>query len=266
MSKKSLHFGINDYPGTKSDLRGCVNDARDWEKELKKRGFATKILLDSQCTKANMIKEFERIVDATGPDDIAVITYSGHGTWVPDRNGDEADGRDEALCPHDIAKGQVLLDDELVKIFNKRGYSSRVIFISDSCHSGTVARAVPGFLDDDMDPQARYLAPEVFIDDEELLAKAVKVENDPHNCQPEAAAVLFSGCNDTEYSYDANFKGKPQGAFTHVAIRELNKLAPAATYADWFREIRKYLPHQRYPQTPQLQANKAQKKWKIFEA
>jgi hypothetical protein len=29
MAKKVLCIGINDYPGTDSDLSGCVNDAND---------------------------------------------------------------------------------------------------------------------------------------------------------------------------------------------------------------------------------------------
>ena len=40
MSKKALCIGINDYPGTDSDLSGCVNDANDWAAELASRGFA----------------------------------------------------------------------------------------------------------------------------------------------------------------------------------------------------------------------------------
>ena len=35
MGKKfALCIGINDYPGTGSDLSGCVNDANDWGKIL----------------------------------------------------------------------------------------------------------------------------------------------------------------------------------------------------------------------------------------
>ena len=30
MAKHALCIGINDYPGTGSDLSGCVNDANDW--------------------------------------------------------------------------------------------------------------------------------------------------------------------------------------------------------------------------------------------
>ncbi|MGE5839594.1 MAG: caspase family protein, partial [Deltaproteobacteria bacterium] len=39
MAKRALCIGINDYPGTGSDLAGCVNDANDWAVLLKKRGF-----------------------------------------------------------------------------------------------------------------------------------------------------------------------------------------------------------------------------------
>ena len=35
MAKKlALCIGINDYPGTDSDLSGCVNDANDWAANL----------------------------------------------------------------------------------------------------------------------------------------------------------------------------------------------------------------------------------------
>ena len=37
--KRSLHIGINDYPGTGSDLSGCINDANDWREMLEARDF-----------------------------------------------------------------------------------------------------------------------------------------------------------------------------------------------------------------------------------
>ena len=46
MALKSLCIGINDYPGTGSDLNGCVNDALDWAAELRGRGFETITLLN----------------------------------------------------------------------------------------------------------------------------------------------------------------------------------------------------------------------------
>lgn len=269
--KRSLHIGINDYPGTGSDLSGCVNDANDWRETLEARGFETTSLLDAEATKSNMHESISRIVGDTGRDDITVITYSGHGTWVPDQDGDESDGRDEALCPHDITQGEILIDDELYEIFSERKRGARIIFISDSCHSGTVAKAarlMPGTEDDSWNFQKiRFLAPEFYIKkDEVLLRRALQVEKVKSRGKIRAASVLLSGCKDEEYSYDAWFNGRPNGAFTYAALQTHKNLPKAATYRDWYWEIRKMLPHVRYPQTPQLSGSWQQRnKWRVFE-
>jgi hypothetical protein len=56
MAKYALCIGINDYPGTGSDLAGCVNDANDWATLLKNRGFLVDKLLDKQA-KGDAIRE-----------------------------------------------------------------------------------------------------------------------------------------------------------------------------------------------------------------
>lgn len=121
-------------------------------------------LIDKAATKSNMHEAISKIVGDTGREDIAVITFSGHGTWLADEDGDEPDGRDEALCPYDMTEGQILTDDDLYAIFRERKRGARIIMISDSCHSGTVARArtvMPGAEQDPWNFQKiRYLAPE----------------------------------------------------------------------------------------------------------
>ena len=37
MAKYALCIGINNYPGTASDLAGCVNDVDDWAAALEER-------------------------------------------------------------------------------------------------------------------------------------------------------------------------------------------------------------------------------------
>ena len=37
--KRSLHIGINDYPGTGNDLFGCVNDSNDWREAMEALDF-----------------------------------------------------------------------------------------------------------------------------------------------------------------------------------------------------------------------------------
>lgn len=268
--KRSLHIGINDYPGTGSDLSGCVNDANDWKENLEARGFQTIALLDGEASKSNMVEAISKIVGDTGCDDIAVITYSGHGTWVPDEDDDEVDGRDEAFCPHDINQGQILTDDELYEILSKRQRGARVIVISDSCHSGTVTRAgnlMPGTASDSWNfKKTRFLAPEIYIKDDEVrLGRARRVEKAKASGSIWAAAVLLSGCDDQEYSFDAWFKGRPNGAFTYTALQTLKRLPGTATYRDWHREIRKILPNVNYPQTPQISGSWQQRtKWGVL--
>ena len=67
----------------------------------------------------------------------------------------------------------------------------------------------------------------------------------------------MSGCQDVEYSYDAYFQNRPNGAFTFVALQALKHIKPTSTYQDWYKAIRKILPSQQYPQSPNLYGSAA---------
>ncbi len=127
---------------------------------------------------------------------------------------------------------------------------------------------MPGAEDDTWKfPTVRFLAPSVYLkDDQDGLQKAMKVEKLQLASKLRAATLLLSGCKDTEYSYDAWFNGRSNGAFTYVALQALKILPAKAVYRDWYREIRKVLPHTRYPQTPQISGSWRQRtKWRVFE-
>lgn len=260
MAKQALCIGINDYPGTDNDLQGCVNDANDWAALLRERGFQVTSLLDKQATKAAIVEHIERLLAQDKAGDQIVITYSGHGTWLPDQDGDEADHRDEALCPYDLSNGP-LLDDELFELFNARHPRARLVLISDSCHSGTVARysrLTPG------DRRVRYLSMSHFVSDRMQLARARSVERSAPRSRARLGALLMAGAQDTEYSWDTSFEGRPNGAFTRVAIDALRTLPSSATYSEWQRAIRSRLPSADYPQSPNLVGTATQKRWPIF--
>jgi metacaspase-1 len=258
--KFALCIGINDYPGTGSDLRGCVNDANDWAAELSKRDFDVTTLLDGEATGDAMRAAIRASIDNAASGDTVVITYSGHGTWVPDLDDDEQDRRDEALCPYDIASRGPLLDDELFELFSERRRGVRVVLISDSCHSGSVARYAPRM--GSGSGSIRYLAPEVFLSERD--AAAARRLPRVWRGRPRHAALLLSGCQDPEYSYDATFDGRPNGAFTYVALAALRRLPEGATYRDWMKEIQLALPSQDYPQQPGLQGTTAQRRWPVL--
>jgi len=256
--KHSLHIGINNYPGTANDLRGCVNDATGWEKLLKTvYGFETKSLLDSNATYRNVTREIKKLVDSSTDKSNIVITFSGHGTNVKDVSGDEEDRRDEALCLYD----KLLIDDQLREILGKLAKGAHLTFISDSCHSGTVTRSFLNTLYDEDAPKPRYLPPE---DDEEVFEIAPKsVSKKIFNPQEDMNEVLLTGCDATQYSYDARISGKFQGAMSANAIRILYD-NPTCTYEEFYKLLRGDLPSRQYPQTPQLEGAKANLERKVF--
>lgn len=265
MAKQALCVGINNYPGTKSDLNGCVNDAHDWAQELRSRGYRAKVLLDKQATRRAIVGALTKLVTSAVVGDSLVFTYAGHGSWLPDdANGEEPDGRDEMLCPYDVGDEQYLLDDDLAKIFKKKAKGVRLYFISDSCHSGSVARfAADPLASTNRMPKIRLLPPLEFIKDEKTRERIALSARTPSSSRGETyPALLLSGCKDVEFSYDADFDGRPNGAMTRVALEALEQ--NPATPQEWFRAIRARLPSPMYPQTPQLFGGREAKTGPMF--
>jgi metacaspase-1 len=262
MSKNALCIGINDYPGTDSDLQGCVNDAADWAAELTRRGFAVSRLTDAQATKAAMVSAIRGLIRGARSGDSLVITYSGHGTWVPDSSGDEPDGRDEGLCPHDITTVGPLLDDEIRNLFGARGEGVRLALLSDSCHSGSVTRGREEGLDAN-GPRARFLPLAAWMPEGELPRAGGRPTALVSGLRRSGGDLLLAGCQDTEYSWDTSFQGRPNGAFTYYALKTLREDNPA-TYEAWFNAVRAYLPSTRLPQAPQILGSARERRFAVF--
>jgi hypothetical protein len=270
MAKYALCIGINDYPGTGSDLSGCVNDASDWTAVLQRRGFVTAKMFDRQASGKNIRAAIASTIGKAKNGDLVVIQYSGHGSYVPDEDGDEPDGTDECICPYDINSKGPITDDELFDIYSAKKPGVKLVVISDSCHSGTVARfapiTTPPTAKGRNPPQrkVRFLPPATFLSARKVARLGIRGGIRRSNPPGRYAALLMAGCQDTEYSYDAFFQGRPNGAFSFVAIRALAKLPQSATYAVWHKAIREALPSQQYPQSPNLFGSKSMKAWKVL--
>nr|MBL8412077.1 caspase family protein [Dechloromonas sp.] len=277
MAKKALCIGINNYPGTHMDLQGCVNDANDWAGVLAGRGFKVAKLLDDQATKAAMVQAMGDLIGKAAKGDTLVITFSGHGTYQPDEDGDEADGLDEALCPYDLqTKGEALTDDEIKALFASRKAGVRIVLISDSCHSGTVTRAAKAEKDADTRPRFMPMGnwlPTKLLPKDRAGATATTMVG-PSGSSPLLGAysnnlgdLLLSGCKEgpNNFSYDARINGRYNGAFTYYALKALARLKPGATYAEWHKAIVKYLPSASYPQAPQIVGSEGARKGKVLE-
>ena len=264
MALRALCIGINDYPGTGSDLSGCVNDANDWAAELERRGFEVARLLNRQATGDRIRKGIGELVASGRRGDTIVVQFSGHGSYVPDADGDEPDGADECLCPTDTRNGYIT-DDELFELYARRENGVHIVTIADSCHSGTIARfAAAASLADAVGPdrarKVRFLPPASFLRAGDVRALGGSRRVRPASAPGRRAGLTLSGCQDAEYSYDGYFRGRPNGVFSYVALEALKSLPEGTTYAQWFAAIRRKLPSQQYPQTPALSGPPAMKK------
>lgn len=157
---RALLIGVGQYRerGMGAELPGIELDIGVMKEVADSLGFkpsATKVLLNQQATLAAVREALRQwLVEGTSPSDRVLLYYSGHGTQLPDEDGDEDDGLDEAWTLHDMAPARrhgratldgVLLDDELAETL-ARIPSRQVLVLVDACHSGTSTRAGLGVL------------------------------------------------------------------------------------------------------------------------
>ncbi len=146
--RRALCIGIDDYPAP-DNLRGCVADATEWQQALAGLGFEVELLVNGEATRENMLERIKKLIVDSQAGDVLALQYAGHGTTVPDLDGDEAveDSRtgslvDEAICPVDFAAGNLIVDDDLGEIWDLLPPGVSLTMFFDSCHSGGSQRAV----------------------------------------------------------------------------------------------------------------------------
>ena len=269
----SLHIGLNAvspaaYGGWSGELAACEFDAKDMAAIAKSQGMKSTVLLTKQGTRAKMLTAMRKAAKQLKKGDLFFLTYSGHGGQVPDVTGEEIDKQDETWCLYD---GQ-LIDDELY--FELSGFAAgvRILVLSDSCHSGTVTRAVPPPLDgtkvagrSKMMPPAvamrTYREHQAFYN--KLQHDVAKAAGKASTADPDtvlsqlavstrltaiakkfnAAAILISGCQDNQTSMD----GEHNGAFTEQVLKAWNHGSYRGNYAKFHAAVKAGLPASQSP-------------------
>ena len=180
-------------------------------------------MVNGRATKANILRRLEDTIARAQPGDVVVFYYSGHGSQVRDRNGDElTDGLDEIICPYDMDwdRGTYILDDDLDAIFASLPPGVLLEAFFDCCFWGADARGLepeprPELLRRDV----RYLPPPFDI--------AARAEGDEAPRHPPAARLrvlrraqrhvgrLAGGPAAAEDYID----GRPNGIFTYWGCR-----------------------------------------------
>lgn len=224
-------------------------------------GFTNIImLLDTQATTANMMAELNALVAGAMPNDTIFFHYSGHGSQVADKSGEEADGLDEILCPIDLNwRDKMITDDMLKAVFDKLPDGVNLTVCLDCCHSG-------GALDQDNQYQAvtdkqmieddmaggRYLPPPAFaVEGVDELTEGFKpklIQSRDVN----QTGLLLTGCRSHQTSADAYINGIFQGAFTYALSKTLSDNAYRIDHINLIEKINKYMVLAGFTQRPEL--------------
>jgi transcriptional regulator of met regulon len=93
---RALTVGLNSvdpkhYTGWSGELNACEADAEDMTSIVKSEGFKVTTLLTKNATRERVIEKIREASKTLKSGDIFMLSYSGHGGQLPDRNVDEAD-------------------------------------------------------------------------------------------------------------------------------------------------------------------------------
>ncbi len=224
--KRGAVVGLN-YTNTSAALSGCINDANRMKETLERRFHYDQVSVytdpDLKAGKS-IIGILDELV--TSNSDVLFFQYSGHGTQTYDWDGDESDGKDEALYS---VNGRLVTDDDINKVISKLPNNKLMVLVIDACHSGTI------------------------IDLPYILTKdRVKQVNNKHI---NSNVICISGCRDDQVSLDVCYSQTYYGAMSNSLQKVLqNADLRTTTWKQLVLEVRKDILTQGFtnPQVPQL--------------
>jgi len=263
-NKKAVLVGINKYLERGNDLRGCVNDVENMHNVLTNLfNFSPdniRVVIDKRATKQAILDRLSWLVKDNQVGDELVFHYSGHGSQVRDREGDElADGLDEILCPTDLNWDDPLKDDDLALLFKQIIDGVNLTMLCDACHSGSINREIlpPGCSADKNITyiKAKFLPPPFDIAARSLNRDLpISIIGSKGAIEEPQKHVLISGCRDDQTSADANISGKYQGAMTWALTSALRSNS-TLTWQQAVTIVRSTLSKYKFDQIPQLSGN-----------
>jgi metacaspase-1 len=270
VAKSAVLIGVNRYRIPGADLRGCVPDVKNMSSLLQRKyGFGAGdicMLTDFDATKKAIEQAITGLVSGGHRGDVLLVHFSGHGSNVPDDNGDEADNRDEILCPTDLDWYDPLRDDWLRSVFDGLRDGVSLTVITDSCHSGTVTRAIEPpdapviqrYLPSPWDLAAAESGRSLTGTTRGTLHQAPESERKARDIvHVDIPEVLISGCRADQTSADAAIGGGFAGALTYNLVEALTETETPLSYRELHDQTCAKLKHSRYEQIPQLEGSEA---------
>ena len=276
MKREALLVGINDYYGV-NDLQGCINDVTNVRSILKTFfGFENtdiRVLTDSRATKENILLRLEKMVRNAVNGDYLIFHFSGHGSQIRDREGDElADHMDELICPCDMNWDDGFISDDMFSdILKQLKKGVRMEILLDSCHSGTGTRDIMPYLTSGLSnvnfSHYRYLKPPAdiecrYLGDEEMLKPAKSFSTDK---EITLNHILWAGCKDNQTSADALIDGNYNGAFSYYFCKHVRESGGNISRTDLYTRVKNSLKFNHFSQVPQLECREALRSENIFK-
>ncbi|OMB86957.1 caspase family protein [Mycolicibacterium conceptionense] len=265
MAKKAVLIGVNRYRVPGNDLRGCVPDVKNMAELLQQRyefdPDDISLITDFKATKEAIETAVTGLVRGARRGDVLLLHYSGHGSNVPDDDRDESDERDEILCPTDLDWNDPLRDDWLRSVFDGLADGVSLTVITDSCHSGTVTRALEP---PDAPVIERYLPSPWDLAAAESGRGLAGPTRGTRRHKPAADVVhvdipevLISGCRADQTSADAAIAGGFAGALTYNLVEAVTESRTPLSYRELHDQTCAKLKRGRYEQVPQLEGSEA---------
>ena len=265
--RRALCIGINDYGG-QYDLNGCVADTRLWGATFDGLDFDVTYLTDRDASRQGMVSSIEKLLRDSQQGDIAALHFSGHGTYMPDRDGDEAevkpgDTQDEAWVPSDwTTNGDYLIDDDIWTLMGHLKDGVDCTFFIDCCHSETSSRMAPGPLGaaPHGDVRSRKIppSPEMIANYRAARAKTRSTATRTYQGLEDMRHVQFSACLDRQTAKESG----GHGWFTKSATNVLKAGTPIGTNAEMLQNLEAEFARLGYTgnaQNPMLFCNLASK-------
>jgi len=244
-----LQVGINDYPFV--PLRGCVNDCLHLTEQFARYGYQTvktQRLFDENATRVKIVENLRWLMKQDVP--TLIFQYSGHGTRVRDRSGDETSGYDSAICPVDFQQSGFITDDELADLYTLVPSGQRLIILSDSCHSGKSQRAFITRWKRNLfkSPTPRFLPPNLIPDYDKSKSPRGWLTRRKNFLINTERCVLISACREDQTSADAWIGSKWQGAGTASLLYGWNRAGQWAPYTKVTQYANAWLKEHQYDQ------------------
>ncbi|MDP9793140.1 hypothetical protein J2S43_001652 [Catenuloplanes nepalensis] len=231
----ALMVGIDAYHAVRP-LRGCVRDVRAARAHLDAAlapgmRLAPLMLLDEQATRAAIVGAIRSHLGQAGPDDVALLWFSGHGSDAPAPDWArvlESTGRVQTLVCVDSRTGDVpdLWDKELSVLLDEvADRAGHVTVVLDSCHSDGATREL---VEREPAARTRSVPPAAPRTLDSVRPEVIRRAMDPRP----AEHVVLAACRSFEAAEERLLDGETRGVFSWSLLRSLQRLGPDASYRD----------------------------------